>query len=831
MGKIVETHNISDYEILTPSGWKDLQSVHITIPYKVWLIQTNNFTLKCADTHILFDENWNELYAKDCLGKYIQTQNGLEMVHTLQETTEETPMYDVSVEGERYFSSGIASHNTTTYTVFALYYLLFNENKSVLIAANKEKVAREFLQRIKMAYTMLPDFLKIGIITWAGNEVKFENKSVLRCCATSSDAARGSTCDVCFTKDTWIPVCINGHVKQIPILELLEIVKNTHTIINNVKTLPPFRKFPLTQFKSFSQNNYHTLYSVDSAPKCMVCGKPLDSHFKHNEYPLVCGLKCWKKLNLEIPETGIKVLTKTGFSDFGGIHITTAPKTYEVRTKNFSGTFTETHSLETNLGFTYVGELTPKMDLITFLGKESIESILINSEPTIVYDLINVDSGHTFWTNGLYSHNCILDEAAFIPNNIMDQFVASVFPTISSRPEGKIIAVSTPNGTGNWFAETWHKAILDVQDNETDHNLNGNEIWHPIRFDWWERPDRDDNFRKKMQVMLGSEKRWNQEFGLEFLGSSSTLIDGKILRKLSDEAVLQKVSPIRYEEVLGRKVAIYAEPKEGHCYTLGVDPSDGSQHDNSVFIILDVSDVKNLEVVATFASDSITPLEFAYLTVKFGVRYNTALICGERNGIGSGFFDTMFSNYEYENLIFYKSAQEKSDKPGIWLTNKTKLQGCLWLKTLIELIGKPLKNSSNKDCSLNIHLNDNHIIHELQFFERKETGTSITYQASQNYHDDYVMALVWAVFPILKEVSDMCLNVRSTMRTEFNLELPEYIQPLNIMMDESKIDKFFIDTPVKNQEPQLDSNFDNLQEQMWGQNSQEVDTELKQFLR
>ena len=49
-----------------------------------------------------------------------------------------------------------------------------------------------------------------------------------------------------------------------------------------------------------------------------------------------------------------------------------------------------------------------------------------------------------FYCNNIANHNCILDEAAFIPENIMENFTQSVFPTIASRPNGKIIAVSTP---------------------------------------------------------------------------------------------------------------------------------------------------------------------------------------------------------------------------------------------------------------------------------------------------------------------------------------------------------------------------------------------------
>lgn len=75
----------------------------------------------------------------------------------------------------------------------------------------------------------------------------------------------------------------------------------------------------------------------------------------------------------------------------------------------------------------------------------------------IVYDLLNVSDGSEYLTNGVTSHNClVLDEAAFIPKHVADEFMASVFPVLSSSKDSKAIMVSTPNGTyNNLFYDTW----------------------------------------------------------------------------------------------------------------------------------------------------------------------------------------------------------------------------------------------------------------------------------------------------------------------------------------------------------------------------------------
>ena len=65
MAKIVETRKISDYEIMTDSGWQELEAAYKTIPYQVWKIKTKDFFLDCADEHIVFKKDLSEVYVKD----------------------------------------------------------------------------------------------------------------------------------------------------------------------------------------------------------------------------------------------------------------------------------------------------------------------------------------------------------------------------------------------------------------------------------------------------------------------------------------------------------------------------------------------------------------------------------------------------------------------------------------------------------------------------------------------------------------------------------------------------------------------------------------------
>lgn len=95
----------------------------------------------------------------------------------------------------------------------------------------------------------------------------------------------------------------------------------------------------------------------------------------------------------------------------------------------------------------------------------------------------------------------IIDEMAFIPQNIASDFFASVMPVISSAKNTKAIAVSTPNGTQNLFFELWSKA------NSKD-TKNNKEGWKPFRIDWWETGGIRDEAWKEQQIQTIGIQRW-----------------------------------------------------------------------------------------------------------------------------------------------------------------------------------------------------------------------------------------------------------------------------------------------------------------------------------
>lgn len=126
-------------------------------------------------------------------------------------------------------------------------------------------------------------------------------------------------------------------------------------------------------------------------------------------------------------------------------------------------------------------------------------SIVNNNKEKTVYELLEVKDNHAYIANYIISKNCLLlDEFSFIPNNIADEFISSVYPTISSGKTSKIIMVSTPKGL-NHFYNIWSKAI------------KGENNFMPIKINWWEVPGRDEEWKKATIADIGAV-RFSQEF-------------------------------------------------------------------------------------------------------------------------------------------------------------------------------------------------------------------------------------------------------------------------------------------------------------------------------
>jgi len=117
-----------EYEIMTDDGFVDLEYLHKTIEYDVYELKTNNYSLKCADKHIVFLEDFSEIFVKDLqIGDKIivsdENDNPIvDIVVSVKDLGYKEEMYDFQLKensNKRYYTNGILSHNTQLAKVLA----------------------------------------------------------------------------------------------------------------------------------------------------------------------------------------------------------------------------------------------------------------------------------------------------------------------------------------------------------------------------------------------------------------------------------------------------------------------------------------------------------------------------------------------------------------------------------------------------------------------------------------------------------------------------------------------------------------------------------------
>lgn len=251
-----------------------------------------------------------------------------------------------------------------------------------------------------------------------------------------------------------------------------------------------------------------------------------------------------------------------------------------------------------------------------------------------------------------------------------------------------------------------------------------------------------------------------------FLGSAGTLISPSKLQQLTF------IEPIR---IIGdnRDFKIYKEPEKDHQYVITVDVSEGVGRDYSVISVFDVT-LTPFEQVAMMRSNIMSPLLLADMINRTGLAYNEAVVIIESNTYGKQTTDSLWYDYEYENMLITRPDQSdikitgsgQRSQPGIKTTKKTKLLGASSLKGLIE---------SNQ-----LKINDAETIHELSTFIKR--GTS--WQAEKGKNDDIAMTLIiFAWFTSQTYFSDMVdTNVRRLVRDNL-LQQDEYTTAFGFLDD------------------------------------------------
>lgn len=365
----------------------------------------------------------------------------------------------------------------------------------------------------------------------------------------------------------------------------------------------------------------------------------------------------------------------------------------------------------------------------------------------------------------------IVDEASWImgtdsSGTSFKAFADSVFPAQEALANKKTILISTANGK-NHFYDIWEGA------GETKETSDNGYVKYEVK---WQNVPRHkptgelyepEEFRNSVIKSYGAVF-FNQNYGNEFIGSSNTLIDGKVLAKY------QYQQP---DFVRNPGLKIYEEPIKGHSYIFGVDSAkDGS--DSFAIQVLDITNF-NFRQVAT-AKLKIDYLRMPEFIDDWAKYFNNAFVIVENNeGAGQSVADRLYLEFEYENLYFDKSRTSVGSKkkyPGFRTTKKSR-----------DIILQTLKTMAESDKLL---IQDKDTIDELFNFVLKDNK----YQADNNKHDDLVMALAlcFAIFAEARNFNEMNEIVKEldSKSSDSDLNVSDYliIGNFDILTDDSNND-------------------------------------------
>jgi hypothetical protein len=354
---------------------------------------------------------------------------------------------------------------------------------------------------------------------------------------------------------------------------------------------------------------------------------------------------------------------------------------------------------------------------------------------------------------GMSFNILFLDEFAFVPNHIADSFFASVYPTITSGKQTKVIIVSTPHGM-NHFYRMWH----DAEKGKNEY------VYTDVH--WSEVPGRDEEW-KKQTIANTSESQFKVEFECEFLGSVDTLIAPSKLRALVYDI----------PKKTGGGLDVYENAVEKHDYFISVDVARGVGNDYSAFIVIDITTFPH-QVVAKYRNNEIKPMLFPSIIVDVAKNYNNAYILCEVNDVGDQVASIIHYDLEYNNLLMCsmrgragqivgQGFSGKKTQLGVKMSKTVKKVGCLNLKTMIE---------ENK-----LLFKDYDIMSELTTFIQKHNS----FEAEEGCNDDLAMCLViyaWLVAQdYFKELTDQ--DVRKRLYEEQKNQIEQDMSPFGFIND------------------------------------------------
>ena len=298
-----------------------------------------------------------------------------------------------------------------------------------------------------------------------------------------------------------------------------------------------------------------------------------------------------------------------------------------------------------------------------------------------------------------------------------------------------IIGHQTPNGL-NAFHKIWKESQEGIND------------FIAVR-GWWQELHSQEWADKQLKLL--GDVKYKAEVECEFMGSSHTLIDGAKIAKI----------PISKPISVANNINIFEFPQKSRKYVCTVDTSRGRGRDYSAFIIFDVTEMP-YRIVCTYKDNKISALEYPSILNAIGKKYNNATMVIENNDLGESVANSMWFDFEYEDIIWTNKYEISSTGTiGVRTTRKVKQRGCSNIKELVE--------------KEQVVINDSRIVEEFGVYVLSKSGL---YSASnENINDDLCSCLFlfgWFVDqPYFEDLTNS--NPNSEITRSFTENVNDYL--------------------------------------------------------
>jgi hypothetical protein len=300
----------------------------------------------------------------------------------------------------------------------------------------------------------------------------------------------------------------------------------------------------------------------------------------------------------------------------------------------------------------------------------------------------------------------VIDEAAHVEK--LSELWTALYPTLSTG--GRCIALSTPNGVGNWF----HQNCVEAE--------AGTNAFHMTTLLWDAHPDRDKVwFDRETRNM--SKRQIAQELECNFNVSGETVIHPDDI-----QWYLERTNTPEYRTGFDRNYWIWKQRDPTHSYLIVADVARGDGKDNSAFHIFEL---ETMEVVGEYVGKP-TPDDFSDILYNVCAEYGNPMLVIENNNIGYAVLKKLLDK-GYHNLYHSRKGDHQYIDPiaAQWQSNV--IPGFTTSsKTRPLIVAKMEEFMRNKL----IKINSNRLLSEMKTF----IWHSGRPEAMRSYNDDLVMS-------------------------------------------------------------------------------------------